>query len=279
MAIVATHNEERFIGGCLSHLCAHGVQCYLIDNESTDATVQIAARWEGHGLIGIESFPRGGVYPWRSLLARKAELATELDADWALHVDADERYVPPRPGSTLSDALHEAAAAGDNAVSFVEYAFVPTIETPNHDHPEFERTMRWYYPASAGAPYVRAWRPSGEAVELVRSGGHEAEFDGRRVHPVAFGMRHYLYLSPEHAIRKYVHRAYDPDELAAGWHRARAALRAERIRLLPEVALRRYDGDETLDASDPWSRHPLFDSAPAAALLPGAESPDPVPPG
>ena len=32
-------------------------------------------------------------------------------------------------------------------------------------------------------------------------------------------MRHYLFLSVEHAIRKYVERGYAADEVEAGWHR------------------------------------------------------------
>jgi glycosyltransferase involved in cell wall biosynthesis len=43
VAIIATYNEERFIGGCLEHLFANGVQAYVCDNESTDRTVRKAA--------------------------------------------------------------------------------------------------------------------------------------------------------------------------------------------------------------------------------------------
>jgi hypothetical protein len=36
-------------------------------------------------------------------------------------------------------------AGGYNAVDFSELAFVPTRESPDHDHPDYRRTMRWYY--------------------------------------------------------------------------------------------------------------------------------------
>ena len=71
-------------------------------------------------------------------------------------------------------------------------------------------------------------------------------------------MRHYLFLSREHALRKYVERVYDPDEVERGWHRRRAALRAEDIELVSESELRLYVSDADLDPSDPWSEHPLF---------------------
>ena len=38
LAIIATYNEERFIGGCLEHLFSQGVEAYLCDNQSTDGT-------------------------------------------------------------------------------------------------------------------------------------------------------------------------------------------------------------------------------------------------
>ena len=55
VALLAVHDEERFIGGCIEHLAGQGVEAYLLDNDSTDGTVEIAERHLGHGLIGIEA--------------------------------------------------------------------------------------------------------------------------------------------------------------------------------------------------------------------------------
>ena len=71
-------------------------------------------------------------------------------------------------------------------------------------------------------------------------------------------MRHYLYLSAAHAISKYVEREYDPAEVESGWHRRRAALRADDVTLLSQAELGETHSDDDLDASDPWSAHPLF---------------------
>jgi hypothetical protein len=72
--ILASYNEERFIAGCLEHLFVQGVESYLIDNSSTDRTVEIAERFLGWGLIGIESFPReGDIFRWG-----------DIAEDWAL---------------------------------------------------------------------------------------------------------------------------------------------------------------------------------------------------
>ncbi len=261
VALLATHNEERFVEGCVEHLRRHGVETYVLDNDSTDGTVAIAERYVGRGVIGIERFPREGTYPWTGLLRRKAELAAEIEADWFVHLDADEVRLPPRPGMTLVDALAEADAAGANAVNFLELTFVPTVEHPDHDHERYAETMRWYYPYLPRYPdRLNAWKRQPEPVDLASSGGHQVAFPGLRLHPEPFLMRHYLFLSVEHAIRKYVERAYDPAETALGMHTRRAALRPEDIELQPESELREVGADGALDPSDPLTVHPLFAS-------------------
>jgi hypothetical protein len=265
IALLATYNEERFIASCLEHLIQGGVEVFLIDNESSDGTVEIARGYLGNGLVGIENFPRSGTYRWRPLLQRKSELAMTLGADWFLHVDADEMRLTPSASTTLAEALLDVDRQGYNAVNFQEFTFVPTRENPDHDHPEFERTMRWYYPYLPGELHqLKAWKRTGGPVELAASGGHEANFAGRRVYPAPFPMRHYLFLSVPHAVRKFVARHYDPDEVAAGLHVARARLRPEDISLQPQSELREYVSDADLNASSPRTSHPLL-STPAVS--------------
>jgi hypothetical protein len=259
VALLATHNEELFVQACLEHLLAEGLEVYLLDNASTDATVEIAGSYLGRGLIAIEDLPRSGVYSWEPILRRKQELAASLEADWFLHVDADEIRLPPSPGMTLAQALDEADRAGYNAVNFQEFTFVPTLEEPDHEHGRFQETMRFYYPFLKSFPHrLNAWRRQAETVDLVTGGGHRVAFPGLRMDPRSFPMRHYLFLSLDHAARKYVRRRYDPREVAAGWHRARASLELESIRLPSEKQLRRYRSDAELDASDPLDHHPVF---------------------
>ena len=258
VAILATFNEERFIAGCLEHLFSQGVEVYLIDNCSTDQTVAIAERYLGRGLIGIETFPHDGMYHWRPILERKEQLAATLDADWFIHVDADEIHLPARPAYTLAQAFAEAEAQSYNAVNFMEFTFVPVKESPDHDHPDFQKTMRWYYPFMPISPHlVRAWKRQPVQVELAWSGGHRIRFPGLRIYSEAFRMRHYLFLSVPHAIRKYVERRYDPAEIASGWHGWRAELRSEVIKLPDQGALRTYTSDDELDRSNPRTEHYL----------------------
>ena len=258
VALLATYNEARFISSCLEHLCRQDVEVYLIDNDSTDQTVEIARRYLNRGLIGIEILPRAGVFNLRRQLERKEQLCAALDADWFMHVDADEIHVPPDSGRTLAQAFAEVEARGYNAVNFFEFTFLPTQEAPDHDHPDFLRTMRWYYPCLPFSPHrLNAWKRQPGPVELAWSGGHEVRFPGLRTYPEPFRMRHYLFLSVPHAISKYVNKRFEPAEVQSGWHEWRATLKPEIIRLPAQAALRTYRSDDQLDASDPWTQEYL----------------------
>jgi Glycosyl transferase family 2 len=266
IALLATYNEQRFISGCLDHLISHGVDVYLLDNESTDRTVELATPYLGRGLLDIESIPRDGVYRWRAILGRKEELANTLEADWFVHLDADEVRLPPQGGATLAEALARVEGEGYNAVNFSEFTFIPTREEPDHDHEDFTRTMRWYYPYKTDQPHgLKAWkRPTSRSAlapwrrpraELAWSGGHRVRFPGLRPYPTSFPMRHYLFLSVPHAIEKYVERRYDAKEIRSGWHQWRARITADSLKLPSQSELRQYESDSTLEPSQPRREH------------------------
>jgi hypothetical protein len=244
-----------------------GVGVYLIDNESTDKTAAIARSYQDDGLVGMETIPRDGVVRWEAILDRKAALAAELNADWIIHADPDERRCSPIADLTLAEALTEVGAAGYNAVNFVEYTFVPTVEHPDHDRPDFEESMRWYYPYIPSFPHrLNAWKRQPGIVDLSSTGGHQVRFDKLSPFPRSFPMRHYLYLSVPHALEKYA-RTYDPDELARGWWLERSQLLREDVVLQSERRLRRYTSDAELSPRSALTRHPLFEAAVWRILL------------
>ena len=253
VAIIAAYNEERFIAACLEHLFRQGVEAYLIDNCSTDRTAVIARHHLGRGLIGLESFPRAaGRYNWRDLLLRKEELAATLDADWFMHADADEVRLPPRPDQTLAEAFAEVDRQGYNAVDFFEFTFIPTREEPDHDHPNFQQTMRRYYPFRPWSPHrLNAWRRQPARVELAWYGGHRVRFPDIRIAPTRFPMRHYLFLSVPHFLAKYVRRHYAPAEVKRGWHGWRSRVQPDLIELPAQAELRLYTSDAELDPTNP----------------------------
>lgn len=261
LALIAAYNERRFIGPCLEHLERHGIDAYLIDNYSTDETVELAEPWLDRNLVGIESFPRGesDTYNWRAILERKEELARTLDYEWFIHMDPDEIRLPPagEPGRKLLDALAAADREGFNAVDFAEFTFIPTQNSPDHDHPDFQRTLRTYYPFEGPRPVnqLTAWRAHPEAT--LKSGGHRIEFPGVRIYPRQFRMKHYLFLSVPHAVEKYVERHYDPAEVESGWHGWRARVGEADIKLPSHSEVRSSASDDDLAFREPRHSHYL----------------------
>lgn len=257
VALLATYNEERFIRASIEHLREQGVGVYLIDNCSEDRTVEIAEEYVGRGVVGIETLPRDGEFSLRRQLERKEQLALDFAADWLIHLDADEMHLPAPGSGTLAQALAEVDRQGFNAVNFLELTFIPTRESPDHDHPQFERTLRTYYPFLPAFPHrLNAWKQTGVPVELV-SKGHRLRFEGLRMCPESFLMKHYLFLSVPHAVEKFVGRRYDPAELQAGWHGWRAELSEEDIVLPSASELRVSRSDDDLDPSKPREEHHL----------------------
>lgn len=258
VALLSTHNDERFIGASLEHLFREGVQAYLIDNCSTDRTLRMAEKYIGKGLIGItRPFINKAADP-QALLRCKEQFVATLEADWFINLEPGEIALPPRSSGTLVEALSRADCAGYNAVNFIEFAFVPIRESPDHDHPDFQTTMRWYYTFYPGFPHkVCAWKRQAAPVDLTWSGGHRVWFKGLRLYPKSFLMRRYIFLSVAHAKRKFGHNSRPDSPRAAwqNWQPSRRDLESGALKLSPKSELRCYVSDDQLDASNPLSQH------------------------
>ncbi len=276
VALIQTYNERRFVARCIEHLREQGVDVYVIDNDSTDGTVEIVERYVGNGVIGLESMPRAGCFDLRRQLERKAELAGSLDADWFIHLDPDEFRFSADPHQSLAEALRVADESGFNAANFLEFTFVPTIEHPDHDHLEFERTMRWYYPFVPEYPHrLTAWKRQDGPVDLTATGGHRVAFPGLRMAPRNLYLRHYLFLSRAHLREKYLlGRAVLLPCAPSGpfsskerwWDGWDAGQDVAQIPLPSEQVLRRHVPGELFDRSEPvrtrlWFCKPQMDLA------------------
>jgi hypothetical protein len=258
----------------LRNYLEQGVEVYLLDNDSTDRTKEIAATYLNENLIAIEQFPRGKYFDLKKVLRRKEAIAEELRADWYLHADADEIRLPPKGEGTLRTALEEVGSAGFNAVNFMEYTFVPTVEQPVHLPGTYLQTMKRYYPFARVYPHrVNCWKHQPKKASLAEhfselrrhrrwlvpgarlaGGGHRIEFEGRRIFPHDFIMRHYIAISRDHAIQKYLKRQHTPRNAQAlhGW---RETAREDDFTLPTESEMRLYTCDADLNGADPLKEH------------------------
>jgi hypothetical protein len=255
LAIMPAFNEADVIFHAIGALVSEGVDVYLIDHESTDGTVEAAKPWLGRGLVHIERFPEDAGYcernrtamVWRDILRRVGEVSGAVGADWYLFVNADEFREAPWPGVTLADALREVDELGFNAVNFELLNFRPTPQDAFVDGADVRRHLRHYEPPG---PYdvlqVKAWKAQPAVVDLVHHGGHDLLFEGKRVFPVPFLLRHYPIRSAEHGRRKVLAERisrFAAEERAGGWHVQYDCYADGADYLHERETLTEYDGD------------------------------------
>lgn len=222
VALMTSYNEADIIAPSLHQLITSGIKVYLIDNWSTDGTVEIARSFLGKGLIGIEQYPlegRADYYHWAPLLHRKEEVARDLQADWYIHTDVDEYREAPWSDMTLRDGLYHVDECGFNAVDFtlVNFALIDNSFPPGSDYVKYFR--HWEFGERPGHfIQVKAWKNTSLPVDLTSSGGHLATFDNQRIYPYKFLNRHYTFRTDAQARRKIrAERIAHPDE-AGKWH-------------------------------------------------------------
>jgi hypothetical protein len=223
VALVAAYNEADVIEQVVADLIEQGIQVYALDDRSTDGTAAILERFVGRGVLAVEPVDGGadGVFDWERILRRKSALACELDADWFIHHDADEFRESPWRGVTLREAIARVEAAGFNAIDFASLDFWPTHDRfrPGDD---LRQTFTRYAEASpCDRVQVRCWKKTAAPVDLASSGGHDAQFHGRRVFPLRFISRHYPIRSQAHGVRKVFDERvgrFRHQERARGWH-------------------------------------------------------------
>ena len=261
LVLMTVRNEDLVLERTLAHLEGQGAGVCLVDNGSTDGTVEIARSFLGRCVVRIEHLPFEGRFELARVLQNEERLADEIEADWYLHQDADEIREAPAGMGTLAEAFQRVQAEGCNAVDFDEFVFVPTSPEQNFEGRDFVAEMSAYYYFCPGSlRRVNAWqRRRWGKVDLVSSGGHSVRFRRRKVYPERFILRHYVALSSEHARRKYGERRFDPREIEdRGWHGARASFDIAAMRFPPASALRRVDPAGGWDRSAPLATHPFL---------------------
>lgn len=250
VAIIAARNEQDVIGQVIGDLIRQRIDVYLIDDGSTDATVERATPWLGRGLIEIERRPASDTFDWEGLLHRKVEVAGALGAAWCIHHDADELRESPWAGRDLRAAVEIVDALNFNAIDFRVINFRP-VDDRFAEGMDLRSSFEFFEPAAEwDSLQIKAWKRPAGPVDLVSSGGHEAVFDDRRVFPIQFLTRHYpIRNSTQGSTRIFQHRLgrYSVHERTRGWHRQYDGVSKNGALVWPRASLQRFDADEIRD--------------------------------
>jgi Glycosyl transferase family 2 len=229
LALVVAFNEADVIDATLRGLVEQGCEAWVIDHGSTDGTGDIARSWLGRGVVHVERFPEDSGFHrrnakkmvWADLLRRRQQIVEQVDADWYVLNDADEFRESPWPGLTFAEGLARAESMGYNAVNFRVLNFRPTGEGFQAGDDPRERLTQFEPGDPCDTAQVKAFKRPDGPIELLNSGGHDVAFEGRRVCPVPFILRHYPIRSGEHGKRKILGERlprFAEEERANGWH-------------------------------------------------------------
>jgi len=256
VALLTIRNEALYLEKCLEHLYQQGIYTCVIDNNSTDNSLDIAKSFINRGVVQIETLPFEGYFDLIKQLEIKEKLASEINANWFIHHDADEIREAPITFANLYQAISAADKSGYDAINFDEFVFIPLNENERNEGKDFVKIMKYYY---FFEPYplrrVNAWKKNSLPVNLVDSGGHSVNFLGRKIFPENFILRHYIGLSLSYLDSKYSQRVHPEEEVKRGWHGWRAKFSEYYLNLPTIQNLKFYAGDNKWDKTDIKTEH------------------------
>jgi len=258
VAILCVRNEALHIQRAVTSFVDQGIDVVIIDHESTDNTVKLCERFKAAGVLSIEHMPWTGTFDLAEQLKMKQRISETLNHDWIIHADADEWLQSPIQGETLLEGINRISDSGFNVINFEEFVFLPYREQEleaNYDYYQ-KRILTYYFFAPGKSRLMRAWSRSSN-LQNIESGGHKLSGAEINVAPESFILKHYLVMSYEHAIKKYVGRKFSERELQMGMHKKRAALNEQKLQL-PQIeslsVISRWDSVE-LDRTGPKKSH------------------------
>jgi hypothetical protein len=247
-----------YLANCLRHLLDNNVSFAVIDNGSDDGTTEILRRPDlRRGLVAYEKLPFNGTFALELILQAKERLALRLEAEWIIHLDADEIMHSRRVGESLHDAIVRLAAEGANVINFDEFVFLPIDHdyVPNAAGPQ--RIRHYYFFEPEPCRLMRAWKRRA-GLSMSATGGHKLTGGDISLAAESLALRHYIFRSQEHAFCKYARRIYPEREVhELHWHRKRIKVPVERFLFPPAAALQRLNspGSRALSNADPKTNH------------------------
>jgi 2-polyprenyl-3-methyl-5-hydroxy-6-metoxy-1,4-benzoquinol methylase len=207
VALMAVYNEEDVIYYSINKLIEQKIYVYVLDNWSTDKTSDILKYFKNNPyFIGCERFPftqpneNDNKFNFAQILERKEELSSSLDANWFIHCDADEIRESPWEELSLRDAIQYVDQMGYNAIDHTVINFHPIDNTFTSG--DFEKHFKYFDFGIYHGGFIKTWKKTDQRINLLNSGGHDAQFNNRKVAPFKFLVKHYPLRSQMHAERK-----------------------------------------------------------------------------
>ncbi|MDZ7628381.1 MAG: sulfotransferase [Parvularculaceae bacterium] len=259
-AIIMARNAAQTLDRVLSHLQDNQIEGYLVDHGSTDSTPDTLVKHAGNPIVATRFAPFSGVFDLTAQLEIKKALLAEINADWIIHLDADEILESPREHESLRGFIERVDATDANVIDCREYVFTPASEEERFEGSDFVSAMRYYYFFDPpGRTLHRIFRRTLPVDSWAITGGH-AVSDSVVVSPERARMRHYPGLSLDHLRAQYLPRVFSARDVGKNWHGNRFPTSSEFISLPPTDRLRHVDRDGWI-VDEGESTHLIFSAS------------------
>ena len=181
-AIIPTYNEEDIIYHTIKYLVDQDIFVYILDNQSTDRTVDIARKMPN---VQLKTFKSNGLFDEKILQDNVRELTCSLDTDWIIKNDADEFIESPWKGINLRQAIEVVDKLGKSCMGVTSYVFYPMSNEKPH---ESRKDVRDYY------DYYKIW----DKIDRWTPGIHEREKELWKIN--IFKKQQEVYMADPHIL-------------------------------------------------------------------------------
>lgn len=170
-------DEVDIIKGMIDFHLTNSVDYIIVtDNGSTDGTFEICREYEKKGRVMLLSEPPSD-YSKHRWVSRMANIAYDkYHADWVIHADADELFLPAQQHHNLKDSLKK-IPEHISVLHIPRHDFVP-IERPMKESPLIEMIFRKTVSLNLrGVPLPPKAVHRGSPNVIISQGNHSARGD------------------------------------------------------------------------------------------------------
>lgn len=222
-AFMSVFNDEDIILESVMKLIESGIDIYILDNGTTDNSIEKIKHLVGRGIIDIEYFLtiENGRHTFKlwDILKKFEEISNKLNYDWYLISDADEIKYSPWNSLCLREAIDKVDYLGYNLINFKLFNFRLSDNIVIFN--DFETSLISYSSEdNQSSIQLKCWKKS-DYVDLKKYGGHIVSRENPSVFPLRFINKHYPIRTIEQGKKKLFKERmdrYSPTELAMGWH-------------------------------------------------------------
>lgn len=229
LAIINLYNEKDIIEEVIENLIKEQVDVLIIDNWSDDGSYEVVTTLQERYKDKLQCirFPNQPerYYEWGKLLDNVVEVAKDKNYDWIIHHDSDEIRISPWKDVNLRDSISFIDSKGYNAIDFTVLDFRPTKQSCYTEKTQVEDELKYFEFGKRPGHFlqVKGWKNEGNLEkDLSSSGGHVIQFDGKKVYPLKFIMKHYPLRSQLQAQKKIFkdrkERISPIEREEKGWH-------------------------------------------------------------